>query len=206
MSVRTRRSRLLGNCAALAAAVLLTVPASTEATEDLTKAPGFRAVDLQGERFTLDDLLGKGPIVVDFWATWCKPCIKELPYVQRLHEDYRDRGVQVLAVTIDSPKSQSQVRRFIKSRKYDFRVVMDAEQDVFRKLQGKGTIPYVVILDENGYIRYHHTGYRPGDEKELTRVVKELLAEAGESDGASDGREESTEVGETDSGEAGAEG
>ncbi|GJM43794.1 MAG: hypothetical protein DHS20C21_06360 [Gemmatimonadota bacterium] len=174
--------------------VVLAAPSSTQAEDARTKAPAFRALDMSGERFTLDDLLGKGPIVVDFWATWCKPCIKELPYVQRLLDDYRDQGVQVLAVTIDSPKSQNQVRKFIKTRKYDFRVVMDAEQDVFKKLQGKGTIPYLVILDSEGFIRYHHTGYRPGDEKELVRVVEELLAEAkdapsAEMDEASDGGE-----------------
>ena len=208
MSVRTRLARALLTSIALIAVAHLHSPTPAQASGSGTMVPGFRAVDLQGERFTLDDLLGKGPIVVDFWATWCKPCIKELPYVQRLHEDYRDQGVQVLAVTIDSPKSQSQVRRFVKSRKYDFRVVMDAEQDVFRKLQGKGTIPYVVILDEKGRIRYHHTGYRPGDEKELTRVVKELLAEAngeaGDGTGATDA--EATEVRKAEADEAGAEG
>jgi len=166
---------------ALAVAVFLAAvagtPAPGSASDTKTKAPGFRAVDLEGERFTLDDLLGKGPIVIDFWATWCKPCIKELPYVQRLKDDYAEQGVQVLAVTIDSPKSQSQVRKFVNTREYTFRVVMDGEQDVFRKMQGKGTIPYLVILDREGYIRYHHTGYRPGDEKELESVVTELLSE-----------------------------
>lgn len=166
--------------ALLPAALLvpLLVPSSRAfADESYTKAPDFRAVDLEGERFSLEDLLGKGPILVDFWATWCKPCIKELPYIQRIHDDLAESGVQVLAVTIDSPKSQAQVRKFIKSRKFTFRVVMDGEQDVFRKLQGKGTVPYVVVLDSQGNIRYHHTGYRPGDEKELRKVVEELLAE-----------------------------
>jgi cytochrome c biogenesis protein CcmG, thiol:disulfide interchange protein DsbE len=166
--------------AILPAALLVTllVPASgADADESYTKAPDFRAVDLAGERFSLGDLLGKGPILVDFWATWCKPCIKELPYVQRIHDDLAESGVQVLAVTIDSPKSQAQVRKFIQSRKFTFRVVMDGEQDVFRKLQGKGTVPYVVVLDAQGNIRYHHTGYRPGDEKELRKIVEELMAE-----------------------------
>lgn len=181
---------------AFLAAFALGVP-SAPASDTRTQAPGFRAVDLEGERFTLDDLLGKGPIVMDFWATWCKPCIKELPYVQRLKEDFADKGVQVLAVTIDSPKSQSQVRKFVKTRDYSFRVVMDGEQDVFRKMQGQGTIPYVVILDSQGYIRYHHTGYRPGDEKELAEIVSELLAEgegdAAGDDGAGDGADAESE-------------
>jgi peroxiredoxin len=151
--------------------------ASGLAGEAKVKAPSFRSKDLQGEAVVLDDLLGHGPILVDFWATWCKPCLKELPYVQRISQEYSERGLQVLAVTIDSPKTQSRVRPFIKSKKYDFRVVMDASQDVFRKLQGKGTVPYVVVLDREGYIRYRHTGYRHGDEKELEKVVVQLLEE-----------------------------
>jgi peroxiredoxin len=143
-----------------------------------SKAPSFRAADLAGEKVSLEDLLGKGPVVVDFWATWCKPCIKELPYVQRIHEQYGPKGAQVVAVTIDTPKSQSQVKKFIATRGYTFRVLLDGDQEVFRKLQGKGSIPYLVVLDSEGRFRYQHTGYRPGDEKELERIVVELLGGA----------------------------
>ena len=95
--------------------------------------------------------------------------------IQRLHDQYAEKGLQVLAVTIDSPKSQSRVKPFIKGRRYTFPVLFDGTQDVFAKLQGKGSVPYVVVLDSEGVIRYRHTGYRPGDEKELERVVVELM-------------------------------
>lgn len=144
-----------------------------------TKAQNFRATDLNGEKIVLEDLLGSGPILVDFWATWCKPCIKELPYIQRLHDQYAEHGLTVLAATIDTPRSQNRVKPFVKGKGYTFPVVMDGDQDVFRKLQGKGTIPYVVVIDPQGYIRYRHTGYKPGDEIELEKVVVELFLEAG---------------------------
>ena len=162
------------------------------ADESWVKAPNFRSKDMSGAPVVLEDLLGKGPILVDFWATWCKPCIKELPYIQKLHDEYAEKGLMVLAVTIDSPKSQSRVKPFIKGRKFTFPVVMDGSQDVFRKLQGKGSIPYVVVLDAEGNIRYRHTGYRPGDEKELERVVLELLGEGGADPAGEAGLEEST--------------
>jgi peroxiredoxin len=162
---------------ALGAAALVAV-ASVRADEPArTKAPSFKAVDVNGAKVSLEDLLGKGPVVVDFWATWCKPCIKELPYVQRLHEKYGPRGAQVLAVTIDSPKSQSQVKKFVGTRGYGFRVLLDPDQEIFRKLQGRGSVPYVVVLDAEGVIRYQHTGYRPGDEVELEKVVAGLLGD-----------------------------
>jgi thiol-disulfide isomerase/thioredoxin len=150
---------------------------SETAADPRVKAPNLRTVDMNGEKVSLEDVLGKGPIVVDFWATWCKPCIKELPYIQRLHEEYSEKGLTVLAVTIDTPKFQSRVKPFIKGRKFTFPVWMDGTSTIFRKLQGKGSIPYVVVLDSEGYIRYRHTGYRPGDEKELEKVVLELFEE-----------------------------
>ncbi len=144
----------------------------------LCKAASFRARDLDGKAVALDGLLGKGPVLVDFWATWCKPCLKELPHLQRIHEKYEASGLRVLAVTIDSPKTESRVKPFVLGKKYTFDVILDSSQEVFRALQGKGTIPYVVVIDRDGNIRYRHTGYRPGDENEIEKVVAELLGAA----------------------------
>ncbi len=150
--------------------------APTETSSGLLgKAADFQGKDLAGKRVTLESLLEKGPVLVDFWATWCKPCLKELPYLQRIHEKYAKQGLQVVAPTIDSPKTESRVKPFIVGKKYTFTVLLDSSQDVFRALQGKGTIPYVVAIDRDGNIRYRHTGYRPGDENELERVAAEIL-------------------------------
>ena len=175
-----------------ALATCLAFPQAAKADEVRVKAPSFQAKDMNGEPVVLEDLLGKGPVLVDFWATWCKPCIKELPHIQRIHEKYSEKGLTVLAVTIDSPKSQSRVKPFVSGRGFTFSVVMDGSQDVFRKLQGKGTIPYVVVIDGEGMIRYRHTGYRPGDELELEKVVRELLGEPAEEPAAPEAPEEST--------------
>jgi peroxiredoxin len=179
--------------AAIVALAPLLAPDRAAAEEEvLVKAPSFHAEDMNGGPVVLEDILGKGPIVVDFWATWCKPCIKELPHIQRLHDEYSAKGVTVLAVTIDSPKSQSRVKPFVTGRGFTFTVVMDGSQDVFRKMQGKGSIPYVVVLDADGNIRYRHTGYRPGDENELEKIVRELLGEPAEEPAAQEAPEEST--------------
>jgi thiol-disulfide isomerase/thioredoxin len=155
------------------------VTASEESSKSesglLGKAARFQGKDLSGKQVTLESLLAKGPVLVDFWATWCKPCLKELPYLQRIHEKYSKQGLQVLAVTIDAPKTESRVKPFVMGKKYTFTVLLDSSQEVFRALQGKGTIPYVVAIDKDGNIRYRHTGYRPGDELELERVAAELV-------------------------------
>jgi peroxiredoxin len=191
------------NCFAAAAFAALVLVGAAQA--DDPRAQDFRAPDLNGDEVRLADILGQGPIVVDFWATWCKPCIKELPYIQRMYDEYAERGLQVYAVTIDSPKSQSRVKPFIKGRKFTFPVLLDPGQDVFRKLQGKGSVPYVVVLDSEGRIRYRHTGYRPGDEKELEEIVVGLLeeteagapaeAEGAAEDAAPSGEEEDVSTG-----------
>jgi len=166
--------------AALGLLVLaLVAPAQVPAQESRAKVPNFKVDNLDGDRVTLEDQLGKGPVLIDFWATWCKPCIKELPYVQRIADKYAEHGLKVFAVTIDTPRSQNQVGKFIKSRGYTLEVLMDGSQDVFRKCQGRGTVPYVVVLDAEGFIRYNHTGYRPGDEVELEHEVVKLLQEQG---------------------------
>ncbi len=141
----------------------------------LGKAARFQGKDLSGKIVTLESLLAKGPVLVDFWATWCKPCLKELPHLQRIHDKYSKQGLQVLAVTIDAPKTESRVKPFVLGKKYTFTVLLDSSQEVFRALQGKGTIPFVVAIDKDGNIRYRHTGYRPGDENELERVAAELV-------------------------------
>jgi peroxiredoxin len=160
------------------AVLALLLAAAPAGFADAYRAPNFRTTDVQGRAVKLEDFLGKGPVVVDFWATWCKPCIKELPFVQRLHDEYAKHGVQVLAVTIDSPKSQSRVRPFVKGHGFTFHVLMDGDQEIFRQLQGEGSVPYVVVLDRDGFVRYRHTGYRPGDEEELEKVVREMLGPA----------------------------
>jgi peroxiredoxin len=185
--------RALARSATLLALLFLAGASAATGQEKASKAPNFRATDMNGKRVSLEELLGEGPILVNFWATWCKPCIQEMPYVQRLHDEYGEKGLTVLATTIDSPRSQSRVRPFIQGRQFTFRVLMDAEQDVFRKLQGKGTIPYSVILDAEGHFRYRHTGYRPGDEKELEKIVLELFDEAAPAKESSGEVEEATE-------------
>lgn len=168
---------------AVAAVALMLVPLTPDfaAADDdkKTKVQNFQVQNLKGKRVSLEDHLGQGPILIDFWATWCKPCIKALPHWQEMLNEYEDYGFQVLAVTIDTPRSQSQVKKFVKTRKYEFEVLLDGDKDVFRKCQGQGPIPYAVLLDSDGFIRYRHTGYRPGDEKEVEHEVRKLLAEMG---------------------------
>lgn len=138
------------------------------------RAPDFTLMDLDGKRVKLSDAIKKGPVLIDFWATWCKPCLQELPHVNELYRKHREQGLQVFAITIDSPKSQSKVKPFIKGQGYEFTVLLDQDSEA-RKLFGGKDVPLTILIDRKGEVVFRHLGYVPGDEKSLEEKVGKLV-------------------------------
>ena len=134
----------------------------------------FSLKDLSGRMVSLSDLLETGPVLLDFWATWCGPCVKELPHIQRLHEEFSDEGITIVGISEDGTKTVSKVKPFIKTRRYTFPVLLDTNQQVMRMFK-ISSIPYVCIIDTSGELFYSHLGYKPGDEKELRNKIREIL-------------------------------
>ena len=149
--------------------------------DKMLKAADFSLKDLNGEVVQLSRLFGEGPIVINFWATWCKPCVKELPRLNQIYIDYRDKGVKVLAISEDSPWSVSKVKSFVSGNRYDFMVLLDTNGKVMRKYGLLGT-PYTFVLNQEGEILYKHFGYRPGDENSLREEIDKALG-VGDGDG-----------------------
>lgn len=138
------------------------------------KAPDFVLKDLDGHNFRLSENLGQGPIVMNFWATWCVPCIEEMKKIKKLHEEYSDDEVQFLAISVDDPRTVGRVKSFVRSHRYPFTVLLDTNNEVIRDFQGT-VPPYTVLLDSAGAIVYTHVGYRVGDEKVLEEKLQMLL-------------------------------
>jgi peroxiredoxin len=159
----------------LSGAVVLSLASSTLRAEGEDAAVSdFTLKTLKGESMSLHDELEGGPVLVSFWATWCKPCKQEMPHLVDIYESYAERGLTVMAVSIDQPRSASQVRKYVNSEKFPFTVLLDPNKDAFRKLQGQ-SVPYVVLLDAAGDPAYVKSGYRPGDEKHLEEAVAALF-------------------------------
>lgn len=137
----------------------------------------LRLKTTDNKRFEIDEYLDKGPIVVAFWATWCKPCRKELPALKEIYTKYMENGLTILAISIDSPRSLSKVKSFVKKSDLPFIFLVDPNGEQSTKLQVKD-IPYTLLADKKGEIVHTHRGYREGDEKELDEKIKELLANA----------------------------
>jgi len=146
----------------------------------VTPGPGgFAAADWTlptpgGEEVNFHDRLARGPVVVAFWATWCIPCLKELPHLEQLAEDYAGE-VSVIAVSVDNSKSMAKVGPLVRSRGWDdLLVVQDAAGQLQQRLQVLSP-PYTILFDAAGREVYRHEGYRPGDEDKLRAAVQKAL-------------------------------
>jgi peroxiredoxin len=155
-------------------AVLLVLAGSVVSRSAETKAPDFTLPNIAGQNVTLSELLKEGPVIVDFWATWCKPCIKAFPELQQIFDSYKGCGLSLVAVSIDGPKSASRVGALIKSKGNTFEVVLDTSQEVARKFH-VGSVPRTVLINTKGEVVYAVTGYRPENHKELEAAVKALI-------------------------------
>ena len=129
---------------------------------------------LMGRKIKLENYLSNGPVLINFWATWCAPCIKEMPYLDQFEKKYKDKGFSVLAVSVDNQKSLSQVRSFIKTKKFSFDIFLDPNMQIFKKLNGN-LMPTNVLIDKSGKVVWRHYGYLPGDEKKMEEQILNVL-------------------------------
>ena len=114
------------------------------------------------------------PIVISFWATWCKPCIKELNNIAEVYEDWQDEtGVKVIAISIDDTRNMSKVKPKVNALLWDYEVYCDPNGDLKRAM-GVGSVPHTFLLNKNKEIVYQHTGYKDGDEYDLFKKIEAL--------------------------------
>jgi|SRR5574338_465345 peroxiredoxin len=138
------------------------------------KAPNFKLNNLEGKYVELNKEVGDGPVLISFWATWCKPCLEEMAEYNKIYEQYKDQGFSLLAISTDTEKSVAKVKPYIKSKDYKFNVLLDTNSEIARKYYAQ-QMPYTVMIDKNGNIVYSHLGYMKGDEKKIEKLVVELL-------------------------------
>ena len=154
-------------------------PASVSVGGD---APDFTLQTLDDKPFSLAKALEKGPVLLDFWALWCKPCLQGLPGTDELSRVYAEKGLTVLAVNTDTPRSIAKVRSYVKSKDFSFQVLLDPNGDMMR-LYRFSKIPQLFLIGSDGKIAYSKLGYSPGQEKLIAEEVEKVLA-AGSKTGA----------------------
>ena len=137
--------------------------------------PKIKLKDLSNKRQEISQYYKDGPLLINFWNLACEPCKKEMKELDKLNIKYRDLGFDYISINIDSPRSMSKVKSYIKSQKFSFTVLSDPKAELFRKMGGK-VMPFVLIADSTGQIMSRHIGYNPGDEKKLEKEIIHLLA------------------------------
>ena len=136
-------------------------------------APEFSIDLLGGGKASLAEHKGKNVVILDFWATWCGPCVRGLPIVTEIAKQYADKGVVFYAM--NEGEDAPTIEPFLKEKKLELKVGLDKDSSV-GKAYGVTGIPHTVIIDKEGVIRVVHVGFSPGLKGELTKELDEILA------------------------------
>jgi peroxiredoxin len=137
------------------------------------KAPNFSVEDIDGNAIQLKNLAGK-VVLLNFWATWCKPCLEEMGEHQKIYNEFKDSGFVLLAIATDDQRSENKIAPLVKTKKITFPVLHDKNSVIARKYYAQ-SIPYTVLIDKKGTIIYNHLGYKKGDEIALRKRIADLL-------------------------------
>lgn len=140
-----------------------------------TDLPNVTVKDLNGKDVNISKIKNNGnPIVITFWATWCKPCIKEHEALNDVYEDWQDEtGVKIYSVSIDDSRSSARVKPFVEGKGWEFETLLDVNSDLKRAMNVSNP-PHTFLIDGKGKIVYQHSGYVDGSENELYKEIKKI--------------------------------
>ncbi len=139
------------------------------------QAANFTARDINGKTVQLSDYLGKQVILLDFWSTFCEPCLAEFPHLERLYQAQKAKGFVVLAISMDGPETIANVPAFAKRNNLSFPVVLDEDSHVASIFNPKKSAPLSVLIDKAGRVVKVREGYNPGDEELVAKDVAMAL-------------------------------
>lgn len=148
-----------------------------ENTEAKASIPAVNIKALDGSVVSTSTLVNDGkPIIISFWATWCKPCVVELNALNDVYADWqKETGVKLIAISIDDARTTASVAPFINGKGWEFEVYLDPNGD-FKRAMNVNMVPHTFLLNGNREVTHQHTSFAPGDEDKLIELVRKVAA------------------------------
>lgn len=138
--------------------------------------PAANVRDLQGQTVSTSTISNNGkPILISFWATWCKPCIQELKAIHNVYDKWKEEtGVKVIAISIDDARNAPKVKPFVNGLGWEYEIYLDENGD-FKRAMNVNNVPHSFLIDGNtGKVVWQHNSYASGDENQLFEEIKKL--------------------------------
>lgn len=137
--------------------------------------PSINLKDINGNTVNTATINNNGkPFIISFFATWCKPCMRELRSIAEVYPDWQDEtGVKVVLVSIDEAQNSNKVKPLVDAEGWEFEVLLDVNSELYNAL-GLQMVPHVIICDGVGNVVYSHSGYTDGGEEQLIEIVRTL--------------------------------
>lgn len=157
------------------AAIAIVMLASATVLTGGGNIPAAEVKTIDGKPFNTSQITNDGkPIIISFWATWCKPCKKELDAISENYADWqKETGVKLVAISIDDARSSVNAGKEAKAKGWEFEVYLDPNQN-FKRAMNVNNIPHTFLVDGKGEIVYQHNSYAEGDEEKLYEKIKKV--------------------------------
>lgn len=130
--------------------------------------------DIENNKVSLYDLKGEKITVIDFWTTWCKPCRKAIPELNKIYTEYSKAGVEIVGVNCDGPRTTAQAPGVSRALAIQYPVLVDVNMDIANSLH-IGNFPTLIIIDAKNKVKYFHEGFVPGDEEDFIAAIEKLI-------------------------------
>lgn len=144
-----------------------------DSDSDSAKAPQFTLPDINGNQVSLSDFDGK-VVILDFWATWCPPCVKEMPHFIELYDEYKQQGFEMVGISLDQGGA-ADIKPFVQKMNVNYTMLI-GNQDITKEYGGIRGIPTTFVIDKAGKIRQKYVGYR--EKAVFENDIKTLLNES----------------------------
>ena len=134
----------------------------------------FTLENIENEWVSLSEIQGEQLTIIDFWATWCKPCTKAMPKLNDIYNHYKNDGLSVIGISCDGPRSISKVGAVASSLEIDYHILKDINCEVMNTYQYQ-SFPTLIMVDSDNEVIYVHEGFSSGDENEIRGEVESRL-------------------------------